>query len=75
MTSACMQCSSGDYQLNPRSLIGGRRRAGGAVAGVREAEVEEAVAVVFMDGGGGYCGVGQHRGGVGYDLVPADVDR
>lgn len=50
-------------------------RVGGAVDGVREAEVEEAVAVVVMAGGGGYRGVGQHRGGLGNDLVPADVDR
>lgn len=48
---------------------------GGAVDGVREAEVEEAVAWVVMAGGGGYRGVGQHRGGLGNDLVPADVDR
>jgi len=47
----------------------------GAGGGVREAaEVEEEVAVVVMARGGGYRGVGQHRGGVGNNLVAADVD-
>ncbi|CAL4896878.1 unnamed protein product [Urochloa decumbens] len=47
-------------------------RRGGGVAAVREAEVEKAV-VVADAGEGGDRGVGEERGRLGQDLVPAGV--